>query len=336
MHANLLTYLYRNYITYDSLYALTKRGFYAYPYADNINIFIDMHSLISDIFGDKLEFTYSSTNEIASSIINLCAHLRAYYASRHKVWTKIYIVWSWNRPEYVRNLLPEYNAHSILAEDAKTILKQLVEENLKLLEILCPYIPDIYFVNGYNHETGVVIYTLISHPNQSCPIVGPNMIYSRDPYEYIDIASIPETVMFRPKKYHGQDKSYPVMKSNLIESYVTNELRLKWNSGIPVEYNNFAWVLSSVGMKARGVNGPMAFKKAIDPKTYQHVFTPKEEETISALSLAFDLDACNKFLEQSNEYSQLYRGIVNLYNPDEVRKINDLYFQTCPLDLNNL
>ena len=336
MRVDLLNYLYRNYITYDSLYALTKRGFYAYPEADNINVFIDMHSMLADIFGKDMEIDYNNVSVITSSIINLCAHLRAYYASRHRVWTKIYIVWAWNRPANIRELLPEYNAHTIMAEDAKTPLKYLVEENLKLLEILCPYIPDIYFVNGFDNETAVVINTLIKNPENSALLYAPNMIYSRDAFEYICVATLPQTVMFRPKKYKGQDKSYPVMKSNLLESYLVNELRIKWKNDLPIDYNQFVRTIRYAGLKSRGVTGIMKFKKASDLEVFPHFFTAKEDEIINGLNLATDLDAGMETLMRSPEYSQLYKGIINLYNPDEVRRINDIYFQSCPLDLNNL
>lgn len=336
MLVDLQNYLYRNYITYDSLYALTMRGFYAYPEANDLNVFIDMHSLVADIFNKNIEVSYNNPAVIASSIINLCAHIRAYYVSRHRVWTKIYVVWAWNRPEYVRNLLGEYNAHTIMAEDSKTILKDLIEENLKILELLCDYIPDIHFVNGYNHETGVVINTLIKNPHLSKIMRAPNLIYSRDPYQYICIASLPATTMFRPKKSKGKDISYPVMKVNLLESYLVNELKIKWKDDLRIDHTGFIRTIRYAGMKARGINGVMKFKKATNLEVYPHFFTANEDKIINALNLAFDLDASSEILKGSPEYAQLYRGIVNLYNPDEVRRINDLYFQTCPLDLNNL
>lgn len=336
MVVELQNYLYRNYITYNSLYALTKRGFYAYPEANNLNIFIDMHSLVADIFGKNLEFCYISPAVITSSIINLCAHLRAYYVSRHKVWTKIYVIWAWNRPDYVRKLLPEYNAHTIMAEDSNTILKDLLEENIKILELLCDYIPDIHFVNGYNHETAVIINTLLKEPERSRIMPAPNLIYSRDAFQYVTIASRPAVTMFRPKKSKGEDKSYPVMKSNLLESYLTNELKIKWKDDLVIDHTAFIRTIRYAGIKARGINGVMKFKKASNLDVYPHFFTANEEKIINGLNLALDLDACTEILKQSSEYSQLYRGMVNLYNPEQVKRINDVYFQSCPLDLNNL
>lgn len=336
MTVDLFNFLYRNYITYDSLYGLTKRGFYAYPEANNLNVFLDMHSLLVDAFGKNIEVTYTNVNCVTSSIINLCAHIRTYYASRHRVWTKFYIVWGWNRPPHVRSILPEYNAHIIMAEDSDIILKTLIEENLKLLDILCPYIPDVYFINGYQNETAVIINTLIKSPQQSNLIHGPNLIYSRDAFEYLCVATLPQTVMFRPKKYGGEDKSYPVMKSNLLESYLVNELKIKWKNDLPIDFNSFVKTVRYAGIKSRNVPGVMKFKKASDLEVFPHFFTSKEDEIISALTLATDLDNSSSIMMQTPVYSQLFKGIVNLFNPEQVKQINDIYFQNCPLDLNNL
>jgi len=222
---DLYQYLFKNYISYDSLFHLNKKAFYERSNAESVDIFIDMNSLINDIFTIPFEFSYNATSVLTSSIINLCAHLRNYYASRHRVWTRFYIVWCWNRPDAARSIIPEYNAHTIMAQDSKTIYKSLVEENLKLLDILCPYLPDIFFINGGNYETTTVIIALdeiIGNQIQKKDI--PNIIYTRDSYSYLGVSLMPLTFIFRPKKNNG-DVSYMISKTNLIDMYIEKELK---------------------------------------------------------------------------------------------------------------
>ena len=338
MIVDLRTFLYRNYITYDSMYALTQRAFYAYPEHECLNVFIDMHSMVQDIFRNDIELSSYSTNAIASSIINLCAHIRYYYYTRHKTWSRFYIIWSWNRPEHIRQILPIYNAHRIMSEDSKVIIKNLVETNISILKLLCPYIPEFYFVDAGNHETAAAIYTLCSMQQESkFPVAGmPNMVYSRDAFNYVTVATVPHLCMFRPRKSNHKDTSYTVYKTNLLQSYYENELKCKWKDNLTIGYEQFVRTITYAGLKAREIPGLMKFVKASNIDNFPHLFTTDEERQISAMNMAFDLDGASKILLASPDGANLFRGVIDLYNPDEVKAINNLYFTDCPLDLNAL
>lgn len=335
---DLYQYLFKNYITYDSLFALNKKAFYERSDAESVDIFIDMPSLINDIFTMPFEFSYNSTSVLTSSIINLCAHLRNYYFTRHRVWARFYIIWAWNRPDYIRQMIPEYNAHLIMAQDSRNIFKVMVEENLKILETLCPYLPDIYFFNGGNHEVGTVISTLIQmlgklNINSNIP----NIIYTRDAYQYLLVSSLPLTFIFRPKKTKGVDNSYIVSKTNLIDAYLQRELK-QVSHNKPVEYNMFMHYIAYAGMKCRGVNGVIRFKQAIDYITNQKplFFSNQEQDRVNLLYNTFNLKNQLLIFSNSAEYVLLGKGLINLINPEEVKKINDIYFAAYPLDLNVL
>lgn len=335
---DLYQYLFKNYITYDSLFALNKKAFYERSDAENVDIFIDMPSLINDIFTMPFEFNYNSTSVLTSSIINLCAHLRNYYFTRHRVWARFYIIWAWNRPDYIRQMIPEYNAHLIMAQDSRNIFKVMVEENLKILETLCPYLPDIYFVNGGNYEVGTIISALVKNMGKLLNNSNiPNIIYTRDAYQYLLVSVLPLTFIFRPKKTKGVDNSYIASKTNLIDIYIQRELK-QVSHNKPTEYNRFLDYIAYAGLKCRGVNGVVRFKQAIDYITNKKIliFSNQEQDRTNLLYQVFNIKQQLDIFSNSAEYVLLGKGLINLINPEEVKKINDIYFATYPLDLNVL
>ena len=337
MVIDLYQYLFKNFITYDSLFALNKRAFYERSDANEINIFIDMHSHIKDLFDMRNKnnfYKYSSTSVLTSSLINLCAHLRNYYYTRHRVWAKFYIVFAWDRPEYIRNLLPDYSAHRIMQEDSKTTYKELVEENCRILTTICPYLPGIYFVYGGNYETATVIGTLVLTIGKSGI---PNIVYTKDSFEYLAVCNIPLTFIFRPKKYNGVDSSYLVSKTNLIDSYIEKELKqVKLN--LLTDYSKFPEYLSYAGIKSREVHGVLRFKNALNQVSNNRTFffTTDEMNRISALSQAADLQYNMNIFSSTVECSNIHKALIDLHNPEEVKQINNLYFTEYPLDLDAL
>lgn len=341
MVVDMYMYLLKNYITYDRLFALNKKAFYERSDAESVDIFIDMHSMIKDIFGtgkkmeDNINFTYANTSVLSSSIINLCAHLRQYYYTRHKVWAVFYIVWAWNKPQNVINAIPEYNAHRIMAEDAKTIQRSLVEENVQILKTLCPFLPDIYFINGGNYETMTVIGSLISNYGRGRKGI-PSIIYSRDPFGYLAVDKLPLTFLFRPKKSNHEDKSYMVSKTNLIDTYLKEELK-QVPYDADYDPNKFHEYMAYAGMRSRGLKPALRFKQTMDYFNGRNLyFSSEEQKTINNNRMAMDILYQMSIFNMSIEATEIPSSIINLYGPEEVKQLNNLYFQEYPLDLNAL
>ena len=334
MVVDLYLYLCKNYITYDSLFALNKRAFYERSDANEVNIFIDMHSLISDIFTRDFNFIYKDSNVITSSIINLCAHLRNYYYTRHRVWAKFYIVFAWNKPLYLRELFPEYNAHKIMAEETKNVELTLINENCNTLTTLCPYLPNIHFIYGGDYETTVVIGSLIRNIGKEGI---PNIIYTRDSYEYLAVCNLPLTFIFRPKKSNKIDTSYLVTKTNLIDSYIENELK-QVKTNLISEYSKFPIYLSYAGIKSRELHGVLQFKNALNQisNNKPFFFTVEELDRVNKLAQVADLPYNMTMFQNSNEYLEIPKALLDFYNPEEVKTINNIYFTSYPLDLNAL
>ena len=72
--------LYSNYIKYDKLKELTSFQF-ANSNENTLNIYIDMYTILRPLYKRNL---IQNSSIFASMILNLAAHMRAYYWTRHK------------------------------------------------------------------------------------------------------------------------------------------------------------------------------------------------------------------------------------------------------------
>ena len=82
--------------------------------------------------------------------------------------------------------------------------RKIAEDNFNLMNILCPYLPDIFFIKSIrNYEVSVII----SHLIDRLGINIPNLIISRDLYPIQLCALHKYTSYLRPFKYKGEDNS---------------------------------------------------------------------------------------------------------------------------------
>lgn len=326
-------YLFKNYIKYDMINALSIRAFTAnYHDCMYLNVLIDMHSLLEGLYRTDINFTYKSENCIAASMINMCAHMRNYYRSYRGVECKFYLIWSKNRPANVRAVIPEYNAHQIMAEDSNTIMTQLIEKNIGILKLITRYIPGIYVVDGGDEEAYVVETAIMAESNVITQMLAaPTVIISKDPLNYLTVSTNPATVMFRPKKANGEDKSYLVTKKYIHQSYITQELKNKYDEG--VGYCPFLTHLIFSGIKCRGVNGVCKYK-AVKDKAMFSILSAEEQTVVTNNTIATNVP--NRTQALIDNTPTLFENIVDLYDPEQVKELNNKEFTVYPLDLNVL
>lgn len=356
-HQSIEDVLYSNYIKYDRLYALTNHAFYG-SNSNDLDIYLDMNSLTKVLFRTT-EVSIDNYSSVTSSMINLCAHLRSYYETRHRVNTRIYIVYTDNVPIHIISHYHNYNYANITAMSINPRMQDVIKSNLNLLSILCPYLNDIFFINDSNVETSVVIANLVLQQQHKCP----SLIISKDPFTYQLVSFLPQTFLFRPKKskYNVSDESWDVTKSRLYELYIKELGGKVYN----LEKYNFSTQLFSLFLTLAGVRFrhiPCNFhydtalkiiKSSIDENrildsynsdalyTLSNLKYPRiiEQERIQYMAMLFDIIDLNKqsiIYANSPQSTNITKGIINLYNPDEVKNINNKYFINNPLDLNRI
>ena len=84
--------MYGQFIKYDRLYEMTKYALYG-ANTHSVDIYIDAYSLLSKMYRLGSTLHVDDSCAIASCLINLAIHLRAYFESRHKIRSKVYIVY---------------------------------------------------------------------------------------------------------------------------------------------------------------------------------------------------------------------------------------------------
>lgn len=358
-YPNAADILYGSFIKYDRLFEMTRYAFYGKTDSENVNIYIDVYSILKSLYTRGTNIQINDSYAIASCIINLAIHLRAYFDTRHRVASKIYIVYGGARPTNAIVQYSPYNMKNIQMEDSNLYLKQLIIDNLEIIKILCPYLYDIFAVVDYENEFSVIVSALIDLDDDKGKI--PNIIYSKDPLAYQLVAFKPRTFLYRPKKRNNMDCSWVVTKSTLYNSYRYGELGLTKQFDTSLDVRMFSIYQAIAGVKSRNIlsnrNGNATVKlleKAVQNNVFANGYNANgimrdnqaftdlcNTENISHIDLicrfiSIDLLHQTMLYKSTPNFIGATAGIINLYNPQEVRNINDKYFHVYPLDLNRV
>lgn len=351
--------LYSNFIKYDKLYHMCMKAFYNRNDINVIDIMIDMNSLTRDLY--KYPNSVYDPRMIAASMINLCAHLKQYFYSRHNVYTKIYIVYATNRPKGALKFCPSYNAHYITKINANIHVTQSILDSCELLKSICPYLQDIYFIkDNYDNEASFIM-AYFCNKRESGDY---HIIYSKDAYTYQLVAQCSNTCLFRPRKSREGDTSYLVLKSNIYETYREEELRNKpIKIGNSISHELFGLMIALNGFKFRGIpntisngtdgyslnnrNSLKIIQNAIIKKNILngYIFPTNIDPVVLGVPEVLTDTFCNRFkaLDLVYQYNinalileEIESNVINLYDPMSVQAINNSEFKNFPLDLNNL
>lgn len=346
-----------NYIGYERLYAISMSILYGdRKESDEINLYIDLNSYLKRIW-DPRPYSYKADNVLVASIINACAHYRNYFMTRHMVKTNIYLIWGYNTPDYQEL---EYNAHFRERVATNPQAQELLDYTKKSLEFLCPYLPQIYFIDANKNEVSAMIYTLIQDR------LGTNIILTKDVYAYQLVAYCPNTFVCRPKKVHDPnvgvvDMSWVVTKKNLFRA-MKHEMDYKVIADEPTNVRHLEFVLALSGLRKRHVKGIMTFNRACTtvmtmeedrPDCFDNIFTFENTLLFDCptrcrgigVNKAGDLvnrrnvlsvDNAAEMLKRDPAFISMMASIHDLYNPQAVMEISDKEFIEYPLELMEL
>ena len=345
--------MYKNFIKYNKLIEMVNSAFVG-SNATSINIFIDVYSMVKTLYKNPniLIEDYSS---LTSSIINLCAHLRDFFRTRYNTMSKIYIISSRNTPSINETILPFYN-NAVKSSMINTpVIDSMITGNIELLKTLCPYLPDIFFIKG-TYETGVYIYDIMCK-NEMLGNCNPNIIITRDPYNFQLIPMKENTVIFRPKKRNGVDSSYYLDKKNLFKTFLITDRLIIIKDKMILDPGLFSVFLALSKLPERSIKSLFNTTKTIKMLTEAVVDLRLHNGYNSDMTVVWNSIYKDSFGSigystfksrfdvidiQSQHYSfanSPYSKAVtfpNLYDPETVKLINNKYFKKIPLDLNRL
>lgn len=338
-----------NYIKYDRLTELINMEFRNSNY-NEINLFIDAYSMIKSVYGLNPS-QFIDKFSIASCIINACAHYRNFFWTRYRVTCKIWVVFSRMDMSILEAnaFYPGYG--NIFTMESNPEMDDMIRKNMDILNTLCPYIPDVSFIQS-GYEPGLVFGNIASKYSSI-----PNIIISKDPWNLQVVGNLINVYMLRPVKRNGEDLSVLINSRNVLQYYASIRKTEYYTSDINISSTYISFIIAATRFPERGVKAlhslPSIMKylsNAIDKKfiTNDIIYDIK--------GLCNDLNRINKVNLKEYEIGLrmnaigfnpcMYRytmspnadniNIVNLHDPDSVKFINETYFSKVPLDLMSL
>lgn len=375
-HLNSL--IYTHYIRYDHLKEIILNEFRNSPEANcvHINLFIDIFSIIKPFYRrDDFNVDENDRYALASGVINMAAHYREYFRSRHSTKTDIYLISSFNDNKYLKQTCSDYKSGIDFSKEDVT---EYIAENIKILNAIVPYLPNIYFKHYDTTTTNAAILDIMNY-NISHGNINPNIIISKDIMNFQLVSFQPaKTIILRPKKisvekYEGvdvEDQSFIINRYNLMGNYLyesTTEAMRNNNVEIfnkrlqdisQINPELLSLLLSITKVPKYGLPSilqvPMAInimkKIFVDDKLalnqynsdVAHIvelikgYTKKQIESFEIIQRFKVIDAIYLYNSLKALAMETYTKVDDLYNPKMIKEVNEKFFKHYPLDLNVL
>lgn len=158
--------LYNKFIRYDVL----KQMINANPstkdmIGHNLDIFIDIQSVYKDILSTEL--MSSDIKTIAVNVLNMAAHYRHFFRNLLRTQVRVFLI----------------NSKINLAGNICEIQSlETGKQMFKMLEVLCKYLPDIYYIYRENVNAMCIVQSLLLSPVTNIDIS--KLVISNDVYAY--------------------------------------------------------------------------------------------------------------------------------------------------------
>ena len=341
-------------VRYNELKNIINQEYRDYSNVDSIVVFIDMNSALKSYFKGT-QYSFDNYYDIVSGFINICAHYRQFFKSRFGTYCYLHLVYSDITSKKIGSMFYEKYSSKLNLSDARMV--KMVEDNIKLLEILVPYLPWIQFTKTTQFETGVMIYDIIQKEYNAGSRY-PNLVVTKDRYNFQLCSNEMDVRILRPVKNKSEDNSYAVNSNSVITSILwqyTNDTSLV-NTTLSGDLLSALYALSRLPDK--NISSYVAIKKAYEilssavvdgaiPNTQivdmQYIadtilrkYYPKIDgyivgERYKAINLYH-----NHSIMSSTSEKNTYQGFINLIDDNTVKEINNKFFVNNPLDLNAL
>ena len=338
-------------IRYDRMSELVKNSFKAYKNASEMNIYIDVYSIVKSLYSNNYEMKEYST--LSSCIVNICAHYREFFRYIG-VKTNFYIIYSKNCPYINNQFYKNYNFKSQSNFNADKSIDDMIQFNIDLLDLLCKYLPDIYFIKG-TFETGVIIYDLILRNEKKGHSI-PHLILTKDIYNYQLVATNDNIFIFRPKKTGKGDESYFIDSYNLMNRYLvdrdTKKQTLTLMNGLMSLFMTLTSVKErNIKMLCNVTTAMSILQRAIDNYKILNgynsdmniVWNGIENDKLKISSIEFenrfkaiDISYQQQIYYTTPECKNVEQSLVNLSDPKTMKAINAEYFIHNQLDFDRL
>ena len=248
-----------SFVKYNRLSELIFKAF-AGSNCIEINLYIDLNSVLKPMYSiDRWTFKSQGKYEIAATVINMCGHYRAFFKGLG-VATNIYIIYGLNCPNINNTYVKGYNSKFISSYIKKQDTTAIIEENLEVLNIMCQYLPRIYFFDIGDCEVSSMIDYLITATNSKARGIE-SIVVTKD---VLALQLIPEhdVRVLRPIKTKNGDESFITWNANLWPSFI-NLYRKDKDPQIRISNTFFPNVLAMTKVPERSMYSVFSVAKAI-------------------------------------------------------------------------
>ena len=342
----------RYFVKYNRLDQIIQHAF-AGSKANSIDLFIDIYGMYKSIFSRSFISNITDYTAFTSTLINMCGHYRTYFKMLG-VSTKIFLISGFNIPENSCRFVAEYN--KVIKDKLKNkMIFDMVDQNIQLLDILCPYLPDIFFIKT-EFETSVAIHNIIKKEKASGRDV-PSIVISSDMYP-IQLTTLWDDVAYiKPKKSNGEDsseivcpKTHPdheftfwsivckdkedfALNQNVVSITSRNFVLLSAlnkffdrNLKAIVNFNTANKIISSI-------DGYMNIKLNVDNMimSIPDIIDKVPVQLVDSRYKVLDIEYQDILFAESAEIMTM--RFENLSDPQAIQIINDKYFSANPIDI---
>jgi hypothetical protein len=328
---------------------------------DNIDVYVDLYDMLKPIY--TREVYANKKYVVVSSIINLAAHIRGYYWTRHKKYARVFLVYGDGTAVQHRSYIPNFGDNQF-----KTTLNfakndEFIKSQLELVKILCAYIPGVYYVRKS------VDFAVFAYSNAKDNVY-PSIILSKSKYAYqipavlskpkynYQIQTGPDTVLFRPKKRSGMDTSYFVNYPLVVPAFYSSIRGDSTIKKIPfVSPKLLSVLMTMTGIRSYCIDSKINTTTAIN-MVYEAIMANRINNDYNSdiqyvynalVGIAERMDITtfsNRFYTIDLIYQEaLYKNTIealdtswciDLNDSETIKEINNKYFIDNPLDLEYL
>ena len=357
-------------IKYSSLKELLKPYISNYPQETNVNIFLDIQSLLKSFYNPQVLNIYNSlsSNEsliFISEIFNIVGHYRHFFASRYQMYTTFYLYNSFQKSSYHLKLNNDYRKDFYFKriDDNQTfnILNSIIKTKFKMFQSMVKYVTNVFYIDTKDLEPSVFPYFFINNEefrnnntNYKDSKENINLIISNDKMQYQSLLnSSNNTILLELRS----EKSRIIYNGNLIETLIKDS---KSKSSIDVEFfnNSYLPILYSLssnkdyninGIKNMGIIRSIKFlEKNKDNIMLREIINPTENDFLflndfnevdkNKFINNYKLINFNTIINKCNYEKNIITNnlLLNLIDYNGLMQVNDKVFKKFPINLDFL
>lgn len=344
--------IYGYYVKYDTLTNLI-RTYYQGSDATIIDIYIDVQDILRHIDRhlSRTQLPISNPLVVTSGLINMVAHYRNFFTTRFSCNSRFWLI------DSAENVLGSKYYADFKQKALSPNMAQIYRMNIQFIPLICNAISDVQY-----EKTSVDVVTkaisIRSIEAENSGMLNPGLLISKDPFTFQATTAVNMNVL-RPRKNNLGDVSEIISAPFAATAYVNELSKTPYPTTVSIESEQLSTLMALTRVPSRNIKTRYQLNNAIEKllngyksglttkypwdqmKFFESFLLINGEKNKDPYELVCRLQACDTSIGQALAYqstaeSKLYKGIVNIYDPNGIKEINDTHFKSCPLDLNVL